>query len=136
MSWGSPGFGGSAAGGLVFAKRKKNVFKGPMLNTSSPRGGDGTNAASGGRGGSHSRSTSIAGRPSGEIIAEEDEDEIEEVEAFSPLSGPGEVEMIFPPSEAQLEVIMPEKKEKEKQGGPGEAMEEEKEIGTRKQKDS
>lgn len=96
-SWGSPNaaFGSShPGGGLVFAKRKKNIFKGPMLNTSVPSSG-----ASGGntsRGQSHSRSTSLAGRRSGEIIQEEDEDEIEEVEAFSPITGPGEIETIFP----------------------------------------
>jgi len=40
----------------------------------------------------------VAGRRSGEIIEEEDEDEIEEVDVFSPITGPGEIEeMIFPP---------------------------------------
>ena len=49
------------------------------------------------RTGSHSRSASVAGRRSGEIIEEEDEDEVEEVEVFSPITGPGEVEeTIFP----------------------------------------
>lgn len=33
-----------------------------------------------------SRSASAAGRASGEIIEEEDEDEIEEVDAFSPIA--------------------------------------------------
>jgi len=84
-AWGSPG------GGLVFAKRKKNLFKGPMLNTS------GNKEGSASRGQSHSRSTSLVGKRSGEIIQEEDEDEIEEVEAFSPITGPGESEeIIFP----------------------------------------
>jgi len=47
---------------------------------------------------SHSRSASVTGRRSGEIIEEEDEDEVEEVDHFSPLSGPGEVvEQIFGP---------------------------------------
>jgi hypothetical protein len=42
----------------------------------------------------------VAGRRSGEIIEEEDEDEIEEVEAFSPITGPGEVEeTIYTPGE-------------------------------------
>jgi hypothetical protein len=41
---------------------------------------------------STSRSVSAAGRRSGEIIEEEDEDEIEEVEAFSPVTDPGETE--------------------------------------------
>jgi hypothetical protein len=88
-AWGSPG------GGLVFAKRKKNLFKGPMLNTSVAGGARESGSAS--RGQSHSRSTSLAGRRSGEIIQEEDEDEIEEVDAFSPVTGPGESEeIIFP----------------------------------------
>ncbi|RAL62420.1 hypothetical protein DID88_004986 [Monilinia fructigena] len=52
------------------------------------------------RTGSHSRSTSIAGRRSGEIIEEEDEEEIEEVEVFTPVTGPGETEeMVFAPSD-------------------------------------
>lgn len=82
---------------MVFAKRKKNIFKGPMLNvTSSPNG-----SVNGGEGrsrqGSHSRSASV-NRRSVEIIQEDDEDEIEEVDAFSPITGPGEVEeTIFPP---------------------------------------
>jgi hypothetical protein len=65
-----------------------------MLNTSAPNGAVSGSAS---RGQSHSRSTSLAGRRSGEIIQEEDEDEIEEVDAFSPILGPGESETIFPP---------------------------------------
>ena len=111
--WGSNlGFGSNSTGGLVFAKRKKNLFKGPLLNTSSPNpsGGAGGSGTGGPRAGSHSRSTSIAGRRSGEIIEEEDEDEIEEVDAFSPITGPGEVEeTIFPPGETPT----PTPKEKE-----------------------
>ena len=42
--------------------------------------------------GSH-RSASAAGRRSGEIIEEEDEDEIEEVDAFSPI--PAEAEEVI-----------------------------------------
>ncbi len=65
-----------------------------MLNTSSPSpSGGGSGHA---RGGSHSRSTSVVGKRSGEIIEEEDEDEIEEVDAFSPITGPGEIEEVFP----------------------------------------
>jgi len=87
--WGTPN-----AGGLVFAKRKKNVFKGPMLNVNSSPIGPGEGRS---RAGSHSRSASAAGRRSGElVIQEEDEDDVEEVDAFSPISGPGEVEQIFP----------------------------------------
>ncbi|KAL3417864.1 hypothetical protein PVAG01_10874 [Phlyctema vagabunda] len=104
MSWGNSSFGGSATGGLVFAKRKKNIFKGPVLTTSSPRAGDGASTSSGGRGASHSRSTSLAGRQSGEVIEEEDEEDIEEVEAFSPITGPGEVETIFPAVETPVVV--------------------------------
>ena len=91
---------GSNGTGLVFAKRKKNLFKGPMLNTSSPSASG--NGGSSIRAGSHSRSTSVAGRRSGEItgIEEEDEDEVEEVDAFSPITGPGEIEeTIFAPGE-------------------------------------
>jgi serine/threonine protein kinase len=93
--WGNSG---NSTGGLVFAKRKKNVFKGPMLNTSSPSPSGSVGHA---RAGSHSRSASVAGRRSGEIIEEEDEDEIEEVDAFSPITGPGEIEeTIFPAVES------------------------------------
>jgi hypothetical protein len=98
--WGTLGNG---AGGLVFAKRKKNLFKGPMLNTSSPTPAGGANHT---RTGSHSRSASVAGRRSGEItgIEEEDEDEIEEVDAFSPITGPGEIEeTIYPAMESPSE---------------------------------
>jgi hypothetical protein len=79
----------------VFAKRKRNLFKGPMLNAPGlPTSG--ASSGNGGRvGGSHSRSTSIAGRRSGEIIEEEDEDEVEEVEAFTPLHGPDVEEEIY-----------------------------------------
>jgi len=70
-----------------------------MLNTTSPApGGQGNHA----RAGSHSRSASVAGRRSAEIINEEDEDEVEEVDAFSPITGDGEVveETIYPSSAA------------------------------------
>lgn len=93
VSWANDG---AFSGGLVFAKRKKNIFKGPSLNTSASPTPDR-------RTGSHSRSASAVGRRSGEItgIEEEDEDEIEEVDAFSPITGPGEVveETIFAPGE-------------------------------------
>ncbi|KAI9818221.1 MAG: hypothetical protein M1827_000846 [Pycnora praestabilis] len=74
--------------GLVFAKRKKSPFKGPMLNVGPGFG----NGSARGRDNSGSRSASAAGRRSGEIIEEEDEDEVEEVDVFSPIAGPGEVE--------------------------------------------
>ncbi|KAI1821682.1 hypothetical protein F4861DRAFT_449253 [Xylaria intraflava] len=88
---------------VLFAKRKRNLFKGPMLSiqsSSTGRGGTSSN--------SHSRSGSAGGlgRRSGEItIQEEDEEaldfaaeeEIEEVDQFSPiLHVPGEkVEEIY-----------------------------------------
>jgi len=96
--WGNnqQAFGAAVNGGLVFAKRKKNLFKGPMLNTSSP-GPAGGPSGSGVRTGSHSRSTSVAGRRSAEDpIEEENEDEIEEVEAFSPITGNETEETIYP----------------------------------------
>ncbi|TPX07045.1 uncharacterized protein E0L32_011033 [Thyridium curvatum] len=115
----SPGGGSS----VLFAKRKRNIFKGPMLGF-----GGGSSSGSTGRGGSHSRSASASGlgRRSGEItIAEEDEEEeegedggdeghaatqgddarneedegeeIEEVDCFTPvIKGPGEhIEEIY-----------------------------------------
>ncbi|KAH8159360.1 hypothetical protein CIB48_g8896 [Xylaria polymorpha] len=88
---------------VLFAKRKRNIFKGPTLSTHSASGG-----RSGTSSGNHSRSASASGlgRRSGEItIQEEDEEalefrneeEIEEVEQFSPiLRGPGEtIEEIY-----------------------------------------
>ncbi|KAM0280559.1 hypothetical protein ACHAQH_004004 [Verticillium albo-atrum] len=83
------------AGGILFAKRKRSLFKGPMLSLS----GGGSSSRSTGSG-SHSRSASASGlgRRSGEItIQEEEEDDemaedyIEEVENFTPVvTGPGE----------------------------------------------
>lgn len=81
----------ASPGGLVFAKRKRSIFKGPMLTTPVANGGIGAGHVKG----SHSRSTSITGRRSGEIIEEEDEDEVEEVEAFTPLMGPDVEEAIY-----------------------------------------
>ncbi|AEO67867.1 uncharacterized protein THITE_2117007 [Thermothielavioides terrestris NRRL 8126] len=96
---GSPIPSSGSGGGVMFAKRKRNLFKGPMLTLSShhfhhhhnhhlsgresggasagPGGGSGSGSASA----SHSRSASASGlgRRSGEItIQEEDEDEEEE----------------------------------------------------------
>ncbi|KAH9897381.1 protein kinase-like protein [Xylariomycetidae sp. FL2044] len=95
---GSPNPFGSGGPSVLFAKRKRNIFKGPMLSiggSSGPRSGTSS--------GSHSRSASAGGlgRRSGEItIQEEDEevededgeDDVEEVEQFSPIiRAPGEV---------------------------------------------
>ncbi|KAF2665916.1 kinase-like protein [Microthyrium microscopicum] len=66
--------------GIMFAKRKRSPFKGPMLSLSTGSGK--------GRADSLSRSSSLR-RRSGEVIQEEDEDEEEEVDEFSPIK-PGE----------------------------------------------
>ncbi|KAI6249663.1 Serine/threonine-protein kinase ppk16 [Erysiphe necator] len=73
-------WGGNSNGGLIFAKRKKKVFKGPILSLSLPTSSLNLSKT-------HSRSTSQAGRGSGEIIQEENEDEVEELEKFSSLVG-------------------------------------------------
>lgn len=94
-----PGSPNPFSSGVLFAKRKKNIFKGPTLNF-----GGGLGMAGGRSGSAHSRSGSgsARGRPSGEItIQEEEEDEnavaedpdedIEEVDMFNPIvGGPGE----------------------------------------------
>ena len=95
-----PGSPNPFSAGVSFAKRKKSLFKGPTLNF----GGLGSSGRHGGAGsGAHSRSGSgsALGRRSGEItiqeedenmMAEEPEEEFEEVEAFSPIvRGPGEI---------------------------------------------
>ena len=84
----------TSPGGLVYAKRKKTPFRGPMLNLNANALSGGA-ASSGGVGTSGrrrdssvgtNRSVSVKGRRSGEIIEEEDEDEVEEVDGFSPLA--------------------------------------------------
>ena len=79
--------------GLVFAKRKKTPFRGPTLSLGTGTSGSPNlrprDSSVGG-----SRSASAAGRASGEIIEEEDEDEIEEVDVFSPVA-PGAEETIW-----------------------------------------
>ncbi|KAG7430861.1 putative serine/threonine-protein kinase [Fusarium oxysporum f. sp. raphani] len=94
--------------GIMFAKRKRNLFKGPTLNNFGGPSQGQRNSSSG----SHSRSASASGlgRRSGEItIQEEDEgseddDDVEEVDVFSPvIGGPGEriEEQIFEENEPQ-----------------------------------
>ena len=97
-------FGPAPGSPLIFAKRRKTPFRGPALTlgTTTSSYGYGSSRAlssSGGQSrsrdqsvGSH-RSASVAGRRSGEIIEEEDEDEIEEVDAFSPI--PAEAEVLW-----------------------------------------
>ncbi|KAF2083849.1 kinase-like protein, partial [Saccharata proteae CBS 121410] len=88
--------------GLVFAKRKRSPFKGPMAMLNVNTGGGG--GSSRGRGGDSSRGTSVQGRPSGEhVIEEEDEDEVEEVDAF-PSTEPGEF-IEEAEAEVELEVV-------------------------------
>lgn len=87
----APGSPNPFGSGVLFAKRKRNLFKGPTLNFGGQSSSRNTTS------GSHSRSASASGlgRRSGEItIQEEDEaeeEEIEEVDMFSPvIGGPGE----------------------------------------------
>ncbi|EMD90969.1 hypothetical protein COCC4DRAFT_194573 [Bipolaris maydis ATCC 48331] len=120
--------------GLVFAKRKRSVFKGPMLNVNTgvgngSSGGGGWRSRSG-EGGSGSRGTSSQGRRSGEILGiteedEEEEEEIEEVETFGGRLGEGEFveEVLGPPltlptkekEEVEVEEEKKEKKDKEEE---------------------
>lgn len=74
--------------GLVFAKRKKTPFRGPKLHINSGVNGGSSRSRETSVG---SRSTSLPRRRSGQIIEEEDEDEVEEVDAFSPIAH-GDVE--------------------------------------------
>ncbi|KAK3384918.1 hypothetical protein B0H63DRAFT_494140 [Podospora didyma] len=100
------GFNSPGGGpGVLFAKRKKTVFKGPMLSLGGGR--DSRSAGSGSASHSRSASASGLGRRSGEMaIQEVDEDaeeaeeggygegddDVEEVDAFSPIvTGPGEI---------------------------------------------
>lgn len=78
--------------GLMFARRKRTPFKGPMLGpgTASRR----QSTASSGAG-----SVSGQGRRSGEVIAEEDEEDIEEVDAFSPIDPLTNPDDMFPSPE-------------------------------------
>ncbi|KAE9980920.1 hypothetical protein EG328_011938 [Venturia inaequalis] len=72
--------------GFLFAKGKRNVFKGPMLRLGPHHGHGNSSSTSRVRGETKSRSNSVDNRRSGEIIQEEDEEEdIEEVEEFSPV---------------------------------------------------
>ncbi|KAF4457033.1 CAMK/CAMKL protein kinase [Fusarium austroafricanum] len=104
----APGSPNPFASGIMFAKRKRNLFKGPTLNNFGGPSQGQRNSGSG----SHSRSASASGlgRRSGEItIQEEDEgseedDDVEEVDVFSPvIGGPGEKieEQIFEENEPQ-----------------------------------
>lgn len=95
----------SAPTGLVFAKRRKTPFRGPGLTVGTSCG---TSPSAKPRdlsaGPNSSRSASQPGRASGEIIEEEDEGDIEEVDAFSPTT-----------TEAE-EIIWAEAKDSEPEG--------------------
>ncbi|KAH8726336.1 kinase-like domain-containing protein [Phaeosphaeriaceae sp. PMI808] len=78
----SPGF----PSGLVFAKRKRSPFKGPMLNVNTQNNTAGWRRTSD----TGSRSHSVQGRRSGEIMGITEEEEVEEVDDFSPNLKPGE----------------------------------------------
>lgn len=104
--WGREGMGG-----LVFAKRKRSVFKGPTLNVQPGAAGEKPH------GHGHSRSTSAVGRRSGEqTTIEEEEEEVEEVDAFGPLTGEG----------VYVEVVFEEPREEEKVKGGEKEKENEK----------
>ncbi|KFY00446.1 hypothetical protein O988_03299 [Pseudogymnoascus sp. VKM F-3808] len=107
--WGREGMGG-----LVFAKRKRSVFKGPTLNVQPGQAGEKPH------GHGHSRSTSAVGRRSGEqTTIEEEEEEVEEVDAFGPLTGEGvDVEVVFEnPREEEKAKGFENEKEKENEKG-------------------
>ncbi|POR34964.1 Putative serine/threonine-protein kinase [Tolypocladium paradoxum] len=94
-----PGSPNPFSSGVLFAKRKKNLFKGPTLNFGAT-GSSGRHGSGGSGAHSRSGSGSALGRRSGEItiqeedenmMAEEPEEEFEEVETFAPIvRGPGE----------------------------------------------
>lgn len=107
---GGGGVAGGNGGGVMFAKRKRNLFKGPMLSLGHGHGqggvaregkgvggmmggmGGGGGGVGGGGGTGHSRSASASGlgRRSGEItIQEEDEEEGEEEGGFGNVGGGG-----------------------------------------------
>lgn len=110
--------------GLVFAKRKRSPFKGPMLNVNTNFGHSGFNSSMGSSRGmrsvseNSSRSASLQGRRSGDFMGggimeeeeeellEEDEDEdIEEVDEFTPVKEKGIDELVSGTSK-RLEEIM------------------------------
>ncbi|CAN9390734.1 unnamed protein product [Alternaria alternata] len=106
--------------GLIFAKRKRSPFKGPMLNVNTGvlNGGHANGGAwrsRSGDSGMGSRGTSVQGRRSGEIlgITEEDEEEEEEVEEVETFGGKlGEGEFVEEEGPAQLTPPLEEFKEK------------------------
>ncbi|CAN9362127.1 unnamed protein product [Alternaria alternata] len=106
--------------GLIFAKRKRSPFKGPMLNVNTGvlNGGHANGGAwrsRSGDSGMGSRGTSVQGRRSGEILGiteedEEEEEEVEEVETFGGKLGEGE----FVEEEGPAQLTPPQEEFKEK----------------------
>ena len=111
-------FGGALPSpGLVFARRKKTLFRGPALHISPVGFGGGSGSGSGSR----SRESSVGGRGQSQPrrrsgildIEEEDEeeedgeDEVEEVEHFSPAAEGETVEQVeeAPPGEELAEEV-------------------------------
>jgi serine/threonine protein kinase len=109
----TPGSPNPFGAGIQFAKRKRNIFKGPMLALVKDTRSEGSRSAG------HSRSASASGlgRGSGEITiqevdedAVEDEDnDVEEVDIFSPvIQRPGEkVEEIYEEDEREEDGLSP-----------------------------
>ncbi|KAK3376849.1 hypothetical protein B0T24DRAFT_700834 [Lasiosphaeria ovina] len=109
----SPGGAGGGGPAVLFAKRKRSIFKGPMLSLGGSGRETGRSSSTGSAGHSRSASATGLGRRSGEITIqevdedaeeEEDDDDVEEVDAFSPIvKGPGEVieEKIYEDGEDQ-----------------------------------
>ena len=113
--------------GLIFAKRKRSPFKGPMLALGTQGGSGPPRQRNYSDGGAGSRGASVQGRRSGEIMGiteeeeEEEEEEIEEVEEFSPVIG-GCEEVVEEESEGEAET---ETKGKEREGAKGLGLQEE-----------
>lgn len=92
---GSPFSGiGPPSPGLMFARRKRTPFKGPALGPGvATRRRSTTSSAEG--------SVTVQGRQSGEVIAEEDEEDVEEVDTFSPIDAPSGMDDMFPSPEPE-----------------------------------
>ena len=83
--------------GLIFAKRKRTPFRGPRLDLHA------TTSSTRERESSLGRSQSGRRRRSGETIAEVDEEEVEEVDTFGPIQGPGTEETVWEGDGAEIE---------------------------------
>ncbi|KAF1987713.1 kinase-like protein [Aulographum hederae CBS 113979] len=94
--------------GLIFAKRKRSPFKGPMLGMHQAAGANSPSRSRRRESGAGSRSGSVQGRRSGEIIEEEDEEEDEEGDGYADLGEESQVEEVeaFSPIVAGEEVVV------------------------------